>query len=146
MKNYFRVICLKIKLTPQSHTPRLIGETGELSTRFNLNGQEVESSCGVTFQNILFIYGGQSNTRQILQVTDCSLSPIGTLPFDHDAGACESSNGIIVLCFDTNDAKQCRQATTPLGEWSDMALSTYDHRFTQIATSPGNLVNCRHIK
>ena len=100
-------------------------------------------SCGVTHENNFFIYGG---LRQVLQLIDCSLSYIGSIPFNHDLGACDTSNGVIVLCFDYYDTKQCRKATQPLGEWNDMALSKYDHRFTQIATSTGNLVNCRHLK
>ena len=128
----------------QSNTPRLIGETGELSTAFDFNDQEVYKSCGVTHENNLFIYGGHENKRQVLQVINCSLSLIGTTPFDHMYGACDSWNGIIVLCFSYFDYKLCRQATTPLGQWSDMTLSKYEHRSTQIASSPGNLVDCRH--
>ena len=130
----------------QSHTPRLIGETGEITFGFDFNDQKVQYACGVTHANNFFIYGGNENKQQILQVTNCSLSPIGTLPFNHTWAACDSTNGFIILCFDENDAKQCRQATTPLGEWSDMALSTYHHKYTQIAASPGKLVNCRHLK
>ena len=115
----------------------MIGTDGELSTRFDYNDQEVEQSCGVTYENNFFIYGGDLNTRQVLQVIDCGLSSIGTLLFDHYFGACDSANGLILLCFDENDTKQCRQATTPLGPWSEMTPSTYDHRWTQIATSPG---------
>ena len=124
----------------QSNTPRLIGETGELSTAFDFQDfQSVFESCGVTHENNFFIYGGRyENKRQVLQLTDCSLSNIGSIPFDHWYGACDSTNGTIVLCFDVNDNKQCRHATTPLGEWRDMALSTYNHQGTQIAMSPGN--------
>ena len=125
----------------QRNTPRLIGEMDELSTAFDLNGQEVFESCGVTHENNHFIFGGEENRRQVLKLIDCSLSNIGSIPFDHRLGACDTSNGIIILCFDYDDNKQCRQATTPLGEWNDMALSTYYHRLTQIATSTGNLVN-----
>ena len=136
----------QVSNSSQSHTPRLIGETGELSTTFDLNNKEVESSCGVTHENNFFIYGGEENKRQVLQLNDCSLSNIGSIPFNHELGACDSSNGLIILCFEWYDTKQCRQATQPLGEWSDMALLTYEHRATQIATSPGNLIGCRHLK
>ena len=122
----------------QRNTPRLIGEMDELSTAFDLNGQEVFESCGVTHENNHYIYGGDENKRQVLQLIDCSLSLIGTIPFNHEWGACDSSNGIIVLCFDINNYKRCRQATTPLGEWRELTPSTYEHRITHIATSPGN--------
>ena len=124
----------------------MIGTDGELSTRFDFNYQEVKESCGVTHNNIFFIYGGEQNIRQVLQVIDCGLSSIGTLPFDHEWGACDSANGLILLCFEGNEPKQCRQATTPLGPWSEMTPSTYDHRRTEIATSPGNLIDCRYLK
>ena len=133
-------------VTHQSHTPQLIGETGELPISFDLNGHEVYESCGVTHENKFLIYGGGDNKRQVLQVVDCGLASYGTIQFDHNAGACDSSNGIIVLCFDYYDNKQCRQSTAPLGEWNEMPLSTYAHRETKIAMSSGNLVNCRHLK
>ena len=113
-----------------------------MSTAFDLNNKEVRDSCGVTHENNFFIYGGQSNKRQVLQLTDCSLSNIGSIPFNHYRGA----NRLIILSFDHDEDKQCRKATTPLGEWSDMALSTYDHHATQIATSPGNLTDFRHLR
>ena len=124
----------------------MIGTDGELFTGFSFNGQEVYLSCGVTHENSLFIYGGSANERQVLQVIDCGLNLIGILPFDHIEGACDSANGLILLCFVENESKLCRQAATPLGPWSEMTPSTYDHRWTQIATSPGNLVTCRNLK
>ena len=135
----------QVSNSSQSHTPRLIGETGELSTAFNLKNLRVYMSCGVTHENNHYIYGGETtHKRQVLQLTDCSLSNTGTIPFNHYRGACDSWNGIIILCFDHDDSRQCRQATQPLGEWSDMELSTYEHRHTQIAMSPGHLIDCRH--
>ena len=124
----------------------MIGTDGELLTGFDFNDQAVYHSCGVTHENSLFLYGDNLNKRQVLQVIDCGLSSIGILPFDHYVGACDSANGLILLCFDYNDTKQCRQARTPLGPWSEMMPSTYNHRATQIATSPGNLIDCRYLK
>ena len=94
-------------------------------------------SCGVTHENNFFIYGGESNKRQVLQLVDCALTLLGTIPFNHEHGTCGSSNGLIVLCFADYDAKQCRKSLKPLGEWSEMTPSTFDHGSTQIATSPG---------
>ena len=119
----------------------MIGPGGELSTGFDFNGQIITGSCGVTHENKLFIYGGTPTVelkRQVLQLAGCGLSSIGTIPFNHEFGACDSSNGLIVLCFEFHDGKQCRKATTPLGVWSVMMPSTYDHRATRIAMSPGN--------
>merc|ERR1711892_884394 len=138
-----------------SHTPHLIDATGELSTSFDTNGQDVFQSCGVTFQNKQLIFGGNTHRRQILQVDSCSLTSVGSIPFDHYRAACGSTAGVIVLCFnydefatgpdglrrrrdgsDANDAKRCRQATSPSGPWTEMALSTYEHKYTSIAASP----------
>ena len=82
----------------------------------------------MTHENNFYIYGGEGagNRRQVLQVDNCGLTLIGSLSFDHDKGACGSSNGVIVLCFDVSDTKQCRKSTSPLGEWSEMTSSTYD--------------------
>lgn len=111
---------------------------------FDLNGQNVFKSCGVTHENNIFIYGGDkwSNTeRQVLQLINCTLSLVGNITFGHNWGACDSSNGLIVLCFDNEHTKQCRQATKPLGPWNDMTPSTYDHHVTMIDMSPGSLVD-----
>ena len=119
------------------NSPRLIETSGEVSTNFKFDGKEVDESCGVTFQNKHFIFGGNLNKRQVLQVKYCGLTTIGSTPFDHFEGACGSTDALIILCFDTFDAKRCRQATLPTGPWTQMALSTYDHRWTSIASSPG---------
>lgn len=110
---------------------------GERSNSVALNGHSVYQSCGVTHENKFYIYGGDRLTQQVLQVDNCGLTLIGSLSFDHDKGACGSSNGVIVLCFDISDTKKCRKSTSPLGEWSEMTSSTYEHRWTSIALSPG---------
>ena len=126
------------KSSIKSNTPRLIGTKGELSTTFDFNGQEVSGSCGVTYHNTHFIYGGKVNKQQILQLKDCGLINVGLLEFNHHVGACASTNEAIILCFDNNTKKRCRQASTLNGPWRDMTLSTYEHQQTSIATSPGN--------
>ena len=94
-------------------------------------------SCGVTHENNYLIYGGREK-RQILKLVDCGLTSIGELDFDHDKGACASSDGVIYLCFHQDDSDQCRQSASPLGPWSLMTKSTHYHRWTSIASSPGN--------
>ena len=124
-----------------SKTPRLIDTKGELLTTFEFNGQEVDRSCGVTYQNKHLIFGGKVNKRQILQVDECGLTKLGNLPFDHMLGACGSTEDVMILCFNfekKNDFKKCRQASSPTGSWSELALSSFEHRDTAIAASPGN--------
>ena len=121
--------------------PRLIYSVGELPTTFDMNGLDVSFSCGVSFKNRQLIFGGMDAMRQILQIEDCGLEAVGSLPFDHVGRACGSSQGVIVLCFNAmspNDSKLCRQASSPDGPWADMAQSTYDHGMTSIAISPGD--------
>merc|ERR1711935_1059920 len=120
-----------------SNNPRLIETSGEVLTSFRFGGKEVFASCGVTFQNKYFIFGGLDNKRQILQINDCSLTSVGLTPFEHFFGACGSTDTMVILCFndDKSDNKRCRQTSSPTGPWTQMALSTYDHRETSIASS-----------
>ena len=58
-----------------SNKRQFIDETsGTLSTSFKFNRKEVHESCGVTHENKHYIFGGNKNTRQILQLSDCSLT------------------------------------------------------------------------
>ena len=130
-----------LKHTLDSHTPQLIGPIGNVPTSFDFNNKEVDGACAVTHKNIHYIFGGSPTDnkqvkRQVLQVTNCGLTAIHWLPFDHENGACSSSNGTIILCFSKDSLKQCRRATTPTGQWSAMS-SLYDHGMTSIATSKG---------
>ena len=116
---------------------------GETSTNFATNGQDVYGSCGVTFHNKQYIFGGREKEtyRQVLQIEDCGLVNIGSIPFDLTTGACDSTASVMVLCFhywEVNDLKRCRKASSPYGPWTLMALSTYAHQSAKIATSSGN--------
>lgn len=98
-------------------------------------------SCALTHENNYYIFGGNSNRRQTLKLINCGLTLVGALEFNFSYGACSSTNGIIVLCFDQYDSKQCRQATSPFGPWSIITPSTFDHRYTSsLASSPGNKI------
>jgi len=52
-------------------TPRLIEKTGEVSTNFKFDGQDVTISCGVTFQNKQFIFGGKCIMNDGTNKYDC---------------------------------------------------------------------------
>ena len=96
-------------------------------------------SCGVTYENTHYIFGGFEQTRQVLQLTlNCGLDVIGEMPFETmSAGACGTLGSDIVLCFDEN--RLCRYSPTPTGsEWRNMSLSTHEHRSVSIATSSGS--------
>ena len=108
------------------------------------NGKKVYGSCAVTHENRQYIFGGadfdhgKANNQQVLMLIDCRLNAIAELRFNHVYGACGSSNGIIVLCFDSSSSKLCREAVTPVGPWSKKD-SIYKHRYTSIALSNGRL-------
>ena len=103
-------------------------------------GTEVYRSCALTWRNEFFVFGGNSQTRQISKLSGCRLSLVGTLAFDHYLATCSNVGGqAIYLCFNANNAddyKKCRSATNPLGNFTEVTLSTFEHRFTRIASSP----------
>lgn len=114
-----------------------------------MNGHDVKMSCAVTHENKFYLFGGYSQhkyenddpvpRKKVLQLDNCGLVSIGSLEFEFTRGACGSLNGTIVLCFHYYDDNQCRQSTSPLGPWSMMTPSTYDHRAASMAMSPGDL-------
>ena len=63
-------------------------------------------SCGVTFQNKQFIFGGMTGDtyRQVLQVDNCRLVSTGSIPFDLYHGACGSTDDarVSILAFLVN--------------------------------------------
>ena len=100
---------------------------------------EVYKSCSVTYRNRFHIFGGDSEKRQISEVTKCELKRIGTLDFDHEYGACSNvDDQKIYLCFDEKDKKECRSAVDPLGVFTEVERSSYDHRKIRTAASPSN--------
>ena len=99
------------------------------------NGTEVYRSCGLTFQNRHFIFGGRNEKTQVAMVEDCTLKLIGKLSFNHDFGACTNVyDRFIYLCFNdkTDDHKKCRYSSSPTGSFQ-VTDSNYAHRFTRIA-------------
>ena len=140
------ILCKSASSTCTSGEQHLISTVGELPTSIDFNRAEVLFSCAVTHANKFYIYGGrytEKQRRQVLQLVDCKIDSIGTLPFDHYYGACgsqalsHSGAHVILLCFDYTDVKQCRYATEPLGPWNVMTESTWHHQSTSIATTPG---------
>lgn len=123
----------------EGHRARLINELGELPTGLSLNEEEVFKSCGVTHRNKRIIFGGVVNQKQILRLDSCKVTVIGELPFNFVLGACDTRNDDIVLCFGDGSAgcRQCRNTTSPLGNWTDLKPSSFPHYLTRIATSPG---------
>ena len=102
---------------------------------------EVSQSCSVTFRNKFYIFGGRIRKKQISEVTKCEVKRIGTLDFFHYYGACSNfDDREIFLCFDYNDPKQCRSGFDPLGNFTTIAPSTYDHGMARTAVSPSKFL------
>ena len=115
------------------------GEQQELTCFDRDDATEADISCSVNWQNQLFIFGGRNETRQISRLSGYKLERVGNLLFDHWAGSCSvMGNEHIFLCFPwaTNDVgNRCRLSNGPLEQFSEVALSTHRHRYTQTSCS-----------
>ena len=83
------------------------------------------------------------------KVKDCSLSPVGLLPFKFWAGSCTASKEEVYLCFDnlldngemmppkngSGDLKTCWKSSDAVSTWTKTEDSLYYHRSIKIATS-----------
>ena len=116
-----------------------VGEQEEL-TCFDQDSSklvETHKSCLVNWKNHLFIYGGETETRQISRLTGHSLERVGNLTFDHSGEACcVMANQFIFICSST----QCKKSTSSFWEhFSEPALSTHDHSTNRISCSDSKL-------
>ena len=66
------------------------------------------------------------------------LSRHGTLDFNFRHGGCTVLNQTtIVLCFDSWEKDLCRQSNNPLGPFTDLPSSNYEHSFARVASLDG---------
>ena len=104
------------------------------------NGTEAVDSCSVTWNNEQYVFGGQTNKRQISKIENCELTQIGELDFDFSSGACAATNEHIVLCFgNDDDTKICRYGDDPLDITKTLPESYFGHRYTRIAAGQGKI-------
>ena len=100
---------------------------------------EAHGSCGLTWSNQFYMFGGSFYGTQISQIINCELKRVGKLPFDFQSGACSNvANKKFYLCFDEKDDRQCYEATSPTGEFTAISKSINDHGRTKIGASDGN--------
>ena len=100
------------------------------------DGVGVSRSCGVTYQNQFFVYGGKTETRQIAKVIQKSLKNVGTLPFDFFNGGCSSTSNRIILCFCYyGDYRSCYQSMNPTTHFVGTRKSNYGHKSIKVASS-----------
>ena len=100
---------------------------------------EIRGSCSVTWQNVFYVFGGNTKKRQISKLDGCELKSVGTLEFDHNLGSCSNMNdNMLYLCFNTDaadDYSKCRSATGPLETFTEIPTTSYDHRYARTASS-----------
>ena len=86
-----------------ANVPVLANAAGREDKDFNFEideEAEVYGSCSLTWQNELYVFGGDTQRTQISKVQSCRLAPIGQLAFEHYFGDCVNVAGnAIVLCF-----------------------------------------------
>ena len=99
---------------------------------------QVYLSCGLTWRNQHYIFGGSSKKTQISTIRNCKLEVVGQLSFNHYMGACANvADNQIYLCFNyvSSDKKKCRMSTSPTGSFEEISDSVYDHGIIRIAAS-----------
>jgi len=98
----------------------------------------------MTYQNQHYIFGGESNKKQILQITGCSLTNIGTLAFNFRHGACANvDDNSVYLCFSIaggNEYRLCRFSTSPTGTFEKTDLSYEQHYMTRIGSNKDHIL------
>ena len=103
-------------------------------------------SCGFLGDDQKFyILGGFTQRRQISVVDGCTVSRVGTLPFNLQFGSCAKiGSNTYVACFDSSSprslAKSCYKTNDPLGEWETLPASQYQHRGIQIAATNNEIL------
>ena len=102
----------------------------------------VKSSCSITFQNTLYLFGGAGSLqKQVTKLSGFRLVSVGTLNFSLIRGACANvDNKFLYLCFhfgDDNDKKLCRYSTKATGSFSSIEKSFYRHAGISIAAAEG---------
>ena len=98
------------------------------------------SSCSITFQNNLYVFGGVGSfVDQVSKLINFRFVVIGRLEFHFIHGACANAgNKFIYLCFhlgNDDDMKLCRHATQPDGSFLPIEKSDHTHARISIAAS-----------
>ena len=109
-------------------------------------GTQVDESCSLQWRNQYYVFGGDDRERQVSIVNNCGLERKGTLSFDFYGGACTVLNTqTIVLCFG-DEMDLCRHADNPLGSFTKLKKSRYDHRYTKIVSYDGKTLFFNNYK
>ena len=110
-----------------------------LVTEHSMTGTDYpsRSSCSITWQNTLYIFGGVQKTK-IARLDGYRLNYLAKdLGFEHNKGACSVMNDeFIFLCFDYEHTRTCRRATDPLAHFDKVASAKTHHRLSPTTASP----------
>ena len=96
----------------------------------------------MTWRNDHFIFGGYKEKTQISKIIDCKLTNLGHLKFDFKSGACTNvAESRLYLCFNdgTGDYKQCWSGPSPVGSYTKIAESAYEHGSSFISSGKGQI-------
>ena len=113
----------------------LAGGQEELTCFERDSNTDAEGSCSINWQNEFYIFGGGTQKRQISRLSGHKLERVGDLDFDLALGACNVKANELFLCFHYMDTRRCRRSTGPLDQFSEVALSTHEHRQIKISCS-----------
>ena len=98
---------------------------------------DVYYGCSITYRGDFYVLGSKNEKTQIAKVNGCRLERIGSLSFEFYSGGCSVANEEIFICFSYNDKKQCYVGNDPLGSFSKISKSNFDHDGTHIASNNG---------
>ena len=105
----------------------------------------VDKSCSLQWHNHYYIFGGWTTRleQQVSMVNGYRLERKGSFNFKFHNGACTVLNQkTIVLCFDDDEKDVCRQSNNPLGIFTKLPNSNFDHVRTRIASFDGKNTSC----
>ena len=123
----------------RAYSINLLGGYRKLDFEFGEN-TEVYFSCSLEWKNQHYVFGGSNDKqgRQISMVNHNRLERKGSLDFDFNIGGCSVLNQqTILLCFDDSERDLCRQSNNPLGSFTKLPNSHYDHCHIRIAAFDG---------
>ena len=112
-------------------------------------GYDLYNSCSITWRGVFYLFGGRGNGKlntQIVQVNNCGITQLEEkLEKALQAGGCGNVNDEqIYLCFSNNsgsDRKSCVVSENPIGPYTSINKTTYEHGLTRLGASSGRILN-----
>ena len=118
------------------------GEQEQLICFEKIGSTHAYGSCAINHQNMLHIFGGYRDRRQISRLSGYYLERIGDLTFDFAWGGCSvMENGRIFLCNPSEPVYKCRRSTGPLKNFAQIESSAYNHFNIQTSCSDSKSYN-----